>query len=242
MRYASSNDAHFVMNFNSMFNPNNQSGLNLVIGSDGLVYNIVPSVSSGAGLPDLRQHRQQPDLHAAPARLRHRQRRRSGGRISNPTIAPAKSASSAPTPSSSSPRRATQTSSGTPVIDPVWLANSPDADADAMRSAQANQSIPWRLLYRVTYSERFLPPVANEAVVVPQITPVMAVPVLNPASDFLFNNGNETGLGPQPGQRHREQHRARRSHLSQDSAPGPSRSLDPTSACPCLPTTSSPST
>ena len=51
MRYASNNDAHFVMNFNSMFNPNNQSGLNLVIGSDGLVYNIVPSVTSGAGLP-----------------------------------------------------------------------------------------------------------------------------------------------------------------------------------------------
>ena len=39
------------MNFNSMFNPTNQSGLNLVVGSDGLVYNIVPSVTSGAGLP-----------------------------------------------------------------------------------------------------------------------------------------------------------------------------------------------
>ena len=51
MRYACNNDAHFVMNNNSMFNPNNQSGLNLVIGSDGLVYNIVPSVTSGAGLP-----------------------------------------------------------------------------------------------------------------------------------------------------------------------------------------------
>ena len=51
MRYASNNDAHFVMNYNSMFNPNNQSGLNLVIGSDGLVYKIVPSVTSGAGLP-----------------------------------------------------------------------------------------------------------------------------------------------------------------------------------------------
>ena len=51
MRYASNNDAHFVMNNNSMFNQNNQSGLNLVIGSDGLVYSIVPSVTSGAGLP-----------------------------------------------------------------------------------------------------------------------------------------------------------------------------------------------
>ena len=47
MRYASNNDAHFVMNFNSMFNPNNQSGLDLVIGSDGLVYQIVPSVAVG---------------------------------------------------------------------------------------------------------------------------------------------------------------------------------------------------
>ena len=28
MRYASNNDAHFVMNFNSTFNPTNQSGLN----------------------------------------------------------------------------------------------------------------------------------------------------------------------------------------------------------------------
>ena len=31
MRYASNNDAHFVMNFNSMFNPNNQSGLNWLL-------------------------------------------------------------------------------------------------------------------------------------------------------------------------------------------------------------------
>src|SRR5262249_23523287 len=51
MRYASNNDADFVMKNNSMFNQNNQSGLNLVIGLDGLVYNIVPNVSSGAGLP-----------------------------------------------------------------------------------------------------------------------------------------------------------------------------------------------
>jgi hypothetical protein len=29
MRYSSNNDAHFVMNFNSMFNPNNQSGVEL---------------------------------------------------------------------------------------------------------------------------------------------------------------------------------------------------------------------
>lgn len=47
-----------------------------------------------------------------------------------------------------------------------------------MRSAAANNSVPWRLLYRVTYSQRFLPPVSSAAIVVPQITPVMAVPVL----------------------------------------------------------------
>src|SRR5262249_29516950 len=74
------------------------------------------------------------------------------------------------------------------VIDPVWLANSPEADAEAMRSAFGNVSVPWRLLYRVTHSERFLPPVSTDAVVIPQITPVMAVPVLNPASDFLFKD------------------------------------------------------
>ena len=51
MRYASNNDAHFVMKFNSMYNPSNQSGLNLVVGSDGLVYNIAQSVASGAGIP-----------------------------------------------------------------------------------------------------------------------------------------------------------------------------------------------
>lgn len=42
------------------------------------------------------------------------------------------------------------------VIDPVWLANSSDPDAEALRSA-SNGSVPWRLLYRVTYSERFRP-------------------------------------------------------------------------------------
>ena len=68
-----------------------------------------------------------------------------------------------------------------------------------MRSAQGNASIPWRLLYRVTYSERFLPPISTEAVVIPQITPVMAVPVLNPASDFLFNKPTNSGPAHNPG-------------------------------------------
>jgi hypothetical protein len=72
------------------------------------------------------------------------------------------------------------------VVDPVWLANSPDANAAALRTAQSNSSIPWRILYRVTDSERFLPPLSPTSVVTPSITPVMAIPVLNPVSDFLF--------------------------------------------------------
>ena len=50
-------------------------------------------------------------------------------------------------------------------------------------------------MYRVTYSERFLAPISAVSVVVPQITPVMAVPVLNPPSDFLFTN---IGIAPRP--------------------------------------------
>ena len=80
MRYACNNDAHFVMNFNSMFNPNNQSGLNLVIGSDGLVYNIVPSVTSGAGLPMSDNIDTSFTYTAAAAGLQHRQRRRADRR------------------------------------------------------------------------------------------------------------------------------------------------------------------
>ena len=73
------------------------------------------------------------------------------------------------------------------VVDLKWLNNSNDPDAIALQSAQkANTSIPWRMFYRVTYSERFLPPVSSAATIVPQITPVFAVPVLNPATDFLF--------------------------------------------------------
>ena len=82
------------------------------------------------------------------------------------------------------------------VVDPVWLANSDEADARAMRDAQKHVSIPWRMLYRVTYCERFLPPVSTEAVVVPQITPVMAVPVLDAAADFLYKS--ITAPGPRP--------------------------------------------
>ena len=47
-------------------------------------------------------------------------------------------------------------------------------------------------MYRVTYSQRFLPPVSNAAAIVPQITPVMAVPVTNPAANFLFQPAGST--------------------------------------------------
>lgn len=62
-----------------------------------------------------------------------------------------------------------------------------------MRSAQGNTSVPWRLMYRVTYSQRFLPPISNASAAVPQITPVMAVPVANPAANFLFQLPGSAG-------------------------------------------------
>jgi hypothetical protein len=51
-------------------------------------------------------------------------------------------------------------------------------------------------MYRVTYCERFPAPVSSDAIVVPQITPVIAVPVLNPASDFIFKS--TLAPGPRP--------------------------------------------
>ncbi len=185
MRYASANDAHFVMNNNSMFNPNNQSGLDLVIGSDGLVYNIVPSVSSGAGLPvsdnidDNQDYTQpQPSYSAGNA---------SGltGAL-EPYDRPGKTNLFRTLGFFLQPTAENADDFWSTVVDPVWLSNSTEADADAMRSAFGNVSVPWRVLYRVTYSERFLPPVQAADVAVPQITPVMAVPVLNPATDFLY--------------------------------------------------------
>jgi hypothetical protein len=198
MRYASNNDAHFVMNFNSMFNPNNQSGLNLVIGSDGLIYQIVPSVTSGAGLPlsnniDTNQTYTQPQ----PAYTTGNADGLTGALESYDR--PGKTNLFRTYAFFLQPTQNNSDDFWNTVIDPIWLANSPDPDAAAMRSAQGNASIPWRLLYRVTYSERFLPPISTEAVVTPQITPVMAVPVLNPASDFLFNKPSNSGPAHNPG-------------------------------------------
>jgi hypothetical protein len=185
MRYASNNDAHFVMNFNSTFNPNNQSGLELVVGSDGLVYQVVPSVKSGAGLPtsnnldtSLTYSQPQPSYTTGNA----------DGLTGNlePYDRPGKTNLFRTYAFFLQPAQENADNFWSTVVDPIWLANSPDPDAVALRQARGNGSIPWRLLYRVTYSERSLPPIATGSVAIPQITPVVAVPVLNPASDFLF--------------------------------------------------------
>ncbi len=42
----------------------------------------------------------------------------------------------------------------------------------------------------------FLPPVTNASTIVPQITPVFAVPVLNPVTDFLFQPPDSNGSSP----------------------------------------------
>jgi hypothetical protein len=195
MRYSSNNDAHFVMNYNSTFNPNNQSGLNLVIGSDGLVYQIAPSVTSGTGLPmsdnvDINQTYMQPQ----PSYTSGNADGLSG--TLEPYDRPGKTSLFRTYSFFRHPSLQNATDFWNTVVDPLWLANSPDADAVAMRSAQGNTSIPWRLMYRVTYSQRFLPPISNAAVIVPQITPVMAVPVTNPAANFLFQPADSNSPAP----------------------------------------------
>jgi hypothetical protein len=196
MRYAANNDAHFVMNFNSTFNPANQSGLNLVIGSDGLVYNIVPSVKSGAGMPisdnlDTTFNYQQPQPSYATGNA--------SGLSGNlePYDRPGKTKGFRSYAFYMQPREKNADDFWNTVVDSNWLNNSGDPDAVALMAAKkAKNSVPWRLCYRVTYSERFLPPISTAAIVVPQITPVFAVPVLNPVSDFLFQppGSNVTSL------------------------------------------------
>ncbi len=196
MRYAANNDAHFVMNFNSTFNPANQSGLNLVIGSDGLVYNIVPSVKSGAGLPvsdniDSTFNFQQP----LPSYTTGNANGLSGNL--EPYDRPGKTKGFRSYAFYLQPRQKNADDFWNTVIDLNWLNNSNDPDARALLSAKkANTSIPWRLFYRVTYSERFLPPISTASVSVPQITPVFAVPVSNPATDFLFQPPGTISISP----------------------------------------------
>ncbi len=195
MRYACNNDAHFVLNNNSMFNPNNQSGLNLVIGSDGLVYNIVPSVTSGAGLPQSDNIDSSRDyVQPQPAYFTGNADGLSGAL--EPYDRPGKIKLFRTLAFFLQPAQQNADDFWSTVVDRVWLDNSQDTDAAAMRSAEGNVSIPWRLFYRVTYCERFLPPVSSAAVVVPQIEPLMAVPVLNPPTDFLYMDISAPGSRP----------------------------------------------
>jgi hypothetical protein len=196
MRYAANNDAHFVMNFNSTFNPANQSGLNLVVGSDGLVYNIVPSVTSGAGLPvsndiDTTFAYQQPPPSYATGNA--------DGLSGNlqPYDRPGKIKQFRAYAFYLQPKQRNADDFWNTVVDPNWLANSNDPDAMALQEAKkANKSIPWRLFYRVTYAERFLPPISTASAIVPQITPVFAVPVLDAAGDFLFQPPGSNTVSP----------------------------------------------
>jgi hypothetical protein len=196
MRYAANNDAHFVMNFNSTFNPANQSGLNLVIGADGLVYNIVPSVSSGAGLPvsdnlDTTFTYQQPP----PSYTTGNANGLSGNL--QPYDRPGKIKQFRAYAFYLQPKQSNADDFWNTVVDPNWLANSNDPDALALQQAQkANKSIPWRLFHRVTYAERFLPPISNASTIVPQITPVFAVPVLDAVTDFLFQPPGGNAVSP----------------------------------------------
>lgn len=195
MRYASNNDAHFVMKNNSMFNQNNQSGLNLVIGSDGLVYNIVPNVSSGAGLPTSNNlDDSQTYMQPQPAYTSGNANGITGAL--EPYDRPGKVKQFRTYAFFLQPRDDNADTFWDEVIDPLWLANSDEADAHAMRDAAKHKSIPWRIFYRVTYCERFPPPISTTAIVVPQITPVMAVPVLDSPADFIYKS--IAAPGPRP--------------------------------------------
>jgi hypothetical protein len=183
------------MKHNSMFNPNNQSGLNLVVGSDGLVYNIAPSVASGAGLPTS-NNLDDSLTYVQP------QPAYSSGNASGITGAleaydrPGKVKQFRSYVFFLQPKQENADNFWNSVVDPVWLANSDEADARAMRSAQQHNSNPWRVLYRVTYCERFLPPVSNDPIATPTITPVIAIPVLDAPADFLFKS--LAAAGPRP--------------------------------------------
>lgn len=197
MRYVSNNDAHFVMRNNSMFNNSNQSGLNLVIGSDGRVFNIIPSVSSGAGLPlsdniddDMDYTQPQPAYSTGNADG-------STGAL-EPYDRPGKTSSFRSYAFFLQPSEDNGNNFWDTVVDQTWLSNSPDAGAVALNEAKSagTQSVPWRILYRVTDSERFLPPISNEVPITPSITPVMAVPVKDAAIDFIFMD--TSAKGPRP--------------------------------------------
>ena len=198
MRYTSNNDAHFVMNNNSAFNPNNQSGLNLVIGSDGLVYNVAPSVNGGSGLPtsdnvdDADAYIQPPPVYSA-------------GNASGPSgdllpyDRPGKTSLFRSYAFFQQPSQDNSDNFWNTVVDPLWMQNSTETGAQALyaivQAGTQSSSIPWRLSYRVTYSERFLPPITSGIAATPEISPIVAVPVKNPVTDFIYQPPN---IQPRP--------------------------------------------
>jgi prefoldin subunit 5 len=69
------------------------------------------------------------------------------------------------------------------VVDPIWLEQSDDPNAIALRQAsQTNQRPPcWRVMHRVTYVSRVLPPIPND----PAMTPLeRRLPELNIDSNY----------------------------------------------------------
>jgi hypothetical protein len=194
MRYSSNNDAHFVMRNNSMFNPANESGLNLVIGSDGLVYNIVPSVTSGAGIP-VSDNIDTTFVYTQPQPSYTTGNADGLSGLLEPYDRPGKTSQFRSFAYFLQPSAQNGFDFWSTVVDQKWLANSPDADAVALRPAKGSTSMPWRVLYRVTDSERYLPPVSSGVAATPQITPLMAVPVLEPASNFLFARSGSGSSG-----------------------------------------------
>lgn len=195
MRLNSNNDAHFIMLNNSQYNRSNTSGLNLVAGSDGLVYNIVPNVRGGAGLP------QSNDADDAFTYTQPQPTYSTGNATGNtgnlvPYDRPGKTKLFRSYAYFLQPDYDNYVTFWNTVCDPVWLQNSTDTDAVALRSAQTTTSYPWRILYRVTYSERFLPPISGYIPPVPIIKPIVAVPVTNQASDFIYAPKSSLGSNP----------------------------------------------
>ena len=201
MRNACNNDAHFILNNNSQYNSNNNSGLNLVSGSDGLIYNIIPSVTSGAGLPvnnnldDAFSYQQpQPSYSSGNAT----------GLTGNlePYDRPGKTKLFRTYSYFLQPNASNADEFWNTVVDPIWLANSNDTDAKALRTAQGKVSIPWRVLYRVTYSERFLPPVTSSLSAPPQIQPLVMIPTtqtVNPTTSNALLYDSSANHNPSAG-------------------------------------------
>ena len=72
------------------------------------------------------------------------------------------------------------------IVDPEWLADPNNADAVALASAQLQPSLPWRVMHRVTYSERFLPPAMTEITSLPTLEAYLAIPLTQPVANLTM--------------------------------------------------------